>query len=67
MGFTPDSQSLGRKASKLYGCSGLENGGCDSHQAKKKETHEPSVSSVCPMALFRPITHTADQGDTATA
>lgn len=71
MGFTPDSRRLsrpvGKKTSKFYGSSCLENGGCDSHQAKKKESPEPRVPSVCPMALLSPITHTTDQGDAATA
>lgn len=70
MGLTPDrrgiSQSLGRQVSKIQGCSHLNNGGRDSHEAEKKEIHEPSASSFSPMALFSPITHTTDQGDTAT-
>lgn len=62
MEFTRDSRgishSLGRKTSKIYGSSCLENGDSDSHQAKNKEIREPSVPSVCPMALLSPITHT---------
>lgn len=37
------------------------------HTEPRRKTHEPSKSSVCPMALSSPMTHSADPGDTATA
>lgn len=40
----------GTRASAAHGCSHLENGGCDSYQAKENKIHVPRVSPGCPMA-----------------